>query len=111
MENNPRKGAEGRHEHRPPIGCMLAHCETGEWAVWVTKRSMAAKRFMSWLIYFCHFLIFPGNGKKSAQKAAMSNCPPIGCMRAHYGGRQLGDETRGGAYPDFFLFTFWPHLA
>ena len=44
---NPRKGAEGRHERRLPIDCMRAHCETGEWAVRVTKRSMAAKRFMS----------------------------------------------------------------
>ena len=26
MENNPRKGAEGRREHRPPIGCMRARC-------------------------------------------------------------------------------------
>ena len=31
MDNNPRKGAEGRHEHRPPIGRMRAHCETGEY--------------------------------------------------------------------------------
>ena len=47
QQKNLRKGAEGRHEHRPPIECMRAHCETGEWAVRVTKRSMVAKRFMS----------------------------------------------------------------
>ena len=46
-ENNPRKGAEGRHEHRPPICCMRAHCETDEWEVRVIQRSMAAKRFTS----------------------------------------------------------------
>ena len=45
QQKNMRKGAEGRHEHRPPIECMRAHCETGEWAVRVTQRSMAAMRF------------------------------------------------------------------
>ena len=45
----------------------------------------------------------------------MSNCPPIGCLRAHYGGRQMGAETRGGAYPDFYFFCslfgpIWPEL-
>ena len=36
-------------------------------------------------------------------------------MWDHYGGRQLGAETRGGAYPDFYFFCslfgpIWPEL-
>ena len=41
--------------------------------------------------------------RAKAQKAAMSNCPPISCMRDRYGSRQMGAETRGGAYPDFYF--------
>ena len=41
---------------------------------------------------------------------------PILCMWDHYGGRQLGAETRGGAYIAFYFFCsllfgpIWPEL-
>jgi hypothetical protein len=72
-----RKGAEGRHEHRPPIECMRAHCETGEWAVRVTSGQWRRCDFSARLVHLqLKFFPLPKNEMvqlRNARPAAVRN--------------------------------------
>ena len=50
-------------------------------------------------LYFSKWQKNPRRGEEGRHE----HRPPIGCMRDHYGGRQMGAETRGGAYPEFYF--------
>ena len=55
-------------------------------------------------IYFAQrcFLGTEKNPRKGASGRKQHRVAIL-CMRDHYGGRQLGAETRDGAYPDFYF--------
>ena len=53
-------------------------------------------------IYFAQTCF--GNMARRGASGRKKHRVPILCMRDHCGGWQLGAETRGGAYPDFYFF-------